>query len=123
MPGDTVFSGPAQPAGREFCLLCAASWKAEAISAAREQGMDLDGPLDLAALMAGQPDPELAVATTTMVLPVPVAAGASAGQPMVVTGPACWTHLQPIRVVDSQLAIAGPGNPFAGAADLSKLRG
>jgi hypothetical protein len=110
------------PQGREWCLLCAADWKAQAITIARERGIDLarDGA-DLTRLM-GNVRPELAVAETTMVLPVPSGVGPQAGQPMVVTGPSCWAHLTPIKVVESALAIAGSGSPFAGAVDLGQRR-
>lgn len=116
------FTGPTPPAGRRFCLLCAADWKATAIVRAQSQGIDLAkaSHLDLLRLMDGQL-PEVAVAETTMTLPAPAAAGAPPGQQMVITGDACWSHLQAIKVMDTALAVAGAG-PFAGAVDLGMRR-
>jgi hypothetical protein len=111
-----VLTGPQPPPGRQFCLLCAADWKAQALAIAQQRKIDLnrDGA-NLVALMGGAL-PELGVAETTMVLPVPPAAG-QPGQMMVVPGMACWVHLLAIKVVDSQLAL---GTGMGGAVLLGQ---
>lgn len=117
------FTGPLPPAGRQFCILCAADWKARAIAKLHERGTDLNagGTFDLGELMF--PDvPELGVTETAMMLPAPAAAG---GQQMVIMGLACWSHTQAIQVMDTALAVAGsgPGGQFAGAVDLGRRQG
>lgn len=115
------FTGPLPPAGQQFCIMCAADWKARAITLCHERNISLDtsAVIDLAQLMAGQPDPAIGVAETTMVLPAPITTG---GSQMVVMGLACWSHLTAIKVMDSSLAVGGPG-PFAGAVDLGQRHG
>lgn len=115
------FTGPQPPAGRQFCLMCAAIWKAEALDRARARGQDPGSTnLELAVLMGGEL-PDWAVTTTMFALPIPPGAGMP-GQAMVAPGPSCWTHAQPIKVMESQLAIATPGDPMAGAVDLGARR-
>lgn len=111
-------AGPTPPTGRQFCILCAASWKAKAFRLAKERRIDPAATLNLAAIMTGQPVPALAVADGAVVLPVPPGAGNPPGSVMVVTAPLCWTHLIPIEVVDSSLSLAPAG--FGGAHLLGK---
>lgn len=97
-------TGPQPPAGRQFCVLCAADWKAQAVAIARERKLDPGGDVDLSALM-GTSVPDLGVAETVLVLPVP----GQGGQMMVIPGLACWSHLMAMKVLDSQLALGSPG--------------
>lgn len=117
------FTGPLPPAGRQFCILCAADWKARAIAILHERGTDLatSATIDLSAIMDGQV-PDVGVVETAMMLPAPAAAG---GQQMVIMGLACWSHAQAIQIMDTALAIggSGPGAAFAGAVDLGKRHG
>jgi hypothetical protein len=106
------FAGPVPPTGREYCVLCAAGWKATALKLCKERSIDLTGNVNLAGIMTGQPLPNLAVADGPVTLPVPPGAG-QPGQQMVVMAKQCWSHLIAIDIVDTALQLAPAG--FGGA--------
>jgi hypothetical protein len=60
---------------------------------------------------------ELAVAMGVVALPMPPGTG---NAPVIVLAPLCWSHLQAITILDSQLALGSAGQLPGGAHLLGK---
>jgi hypothetical protein len=111
VPAPITFTGPQPAAARQFCTLCAAGFKAAGLAASKteiEQAQKTGG--GEFHLMGGHLEP--AVAMGVVALPMPLGLGNS---PVIVLAPLCWSHLQAITIMDSQLALGSAGQLPGGA--------
>jgi hypothetical protein len=113
VPAPIVITGPQPAAARQFCTLCAAGFKAAGLAASKTK-------IELAQKTGGGTvhlpplgcQLELAVAMGVVALPMPPGTG---NAPVIVLAPLCWSHLQAITILDSQLALGSAGQLPGGA--------
>jgi hypothetical protein len=108
------FSGPAPAPGRRYCGICAATFKAAALAkldqahltAAERGAADITLPLE-------GPDPDIAVAIGLAGLPVPPGLPGE-GQPAIVPLELCWSHVQAVSILSSNIVAAPAGAVLLG---------